>query len=502
VPVWKDKLFRSVFKTGGVLLVKEKMTESQQLLAEYIENRSEAAFRRIVERYVNLVYSTALRSVSGDRHLAEDVTQIVFIHLARKAHKLGPKSMIGGWLHRDTCFVASKVLRQERRRQNREREAALMNSMPDHSTARFEEVTPLLDQAINSLGNDDRTAIVLRFFEQRDFRSVGLALGTSEDAARMRVGRALNKLQLILQGRGLALSTAALATTLGATAVAAAPAGLAASVAGTALAASNAGGLTLALLKFMTITKSNAGLAVLVAGGLAVPLFLQHRAQAKLQEQNTALQQQVAALDKRENPPVAQAPPTDDRANELLRLRGEVALLRRVTNELATLRAENQHLRASAADAAKNSGDQPPPAYATQRGRVAKILAMPLLLYASANQGRFPATLDDAERYFAKAFKLDPFMRDTAEFAEISRQFELVYQGSRDELAQSAQDRGLDPGSIILIRERQPWRSQDGTWMKSYGMANGAGQLISAGPDGTFDAFEKKYSLPVSAQEP
>jgi hypothetical protein len=131
------------------------MTETQQLLADYVENHSEAAFRQIVERYVNLVYSTALRSVTGDRHLAEDITQIVFIHLARKAHKLGPRSMIGGWLHRDTCFVASKVMRQERRRQNREREAALMSSMPDHSSARLEEVIPLLDQAINALGNDD-----------------------------------------------------------------------------------------------------------------------------------------------------------------------------------------------------------------------------------------------------------------------------------------------------------------------------------------------------------
>jgi len=478
------------------------MTETQQLLAEYIENRSEAAFRQIVERYVNLVYSTALRSVNGNRQLAEDITQIVFVHLARKAHKLGAQSTIGGWLHRDTCFVASKVMRQECRRQNREREAALMSSMPDHSSARLEEVTPLLDQAINALGSDDRTAILLRFFEERDFRSVGLALGTSEDAARMRVGRALDKLQLILQRRGLALSSAALATTLGVKAVTAAPAGLAATVAGGALAASQAGGVSLAFLKFMTITKSNAGLALLVAGGLAVPLLIQHRTHAKLREQNTALEQQLAALNSQENQPTAQTPASDDRTTELLRLRGEVALLRRITNEVATLRAENQRLRASAADAAKNSGDEPPLAYATQRGRVAKVLALPLLLYASDNQGRFPGTLDEAEQYFTKALEMDPFMRDTTEVTELSRQFELVYRGSRDQLAKSARERGLDPGSIILIRERQPWRSQDGQWMKSYGMADGSGQLIRAGLDGTFDWFETKYTLPVSAQAP
>src|SRR5688572_29708360 len=99
------------------------MTESQQLLAKYVENGSEAAFREVVDRYVNLVYCTALRLVNGDTQLAEDVTQTVFIDLSHKAHKLMRESMLGGWLHRDTCYVASKVMRRERRRQSREREA-------------------------------------------------------------------------------------------------------------------------------------------------------------------------------------------------------------------------------------------------------------------------------------------------------------------------------------------------------------------------------------------
>src|SRR5581483_6804555 len=111
------------------------MTESQQLLAEYVENGSETAFRELVVRYINLVYSTALRRVEGDTHLAEDVTQTVFVHLSRNARNLSHETTLGGWLHRDTCYVAGKAMRRERRRQARERQAVLMNSLPDHSEA-------------------------------------------------------------------------------------------------------------------------------------------------------------------------------------------------------------------------------------------------------------------------------------------------------------------------------------------------------------------------------
>src|SRR5262249_35008745 len=109
------------------------MTESQQLLADYAATGSESAFRELLSRYVNLVYSTALRRVDGDTHAAEDITQTVFFDLSRNARKLSRESLLGGWLHRHTCFVAAKSRRGERRRQAREREAALMNATPDHS---------------------------------------------------------------------------------------------------------------------------------------------------------------------------------------------------------------------------------------------------------------------------------------------------------------------------------------------------------------------------------
>src|SRR6516162_5756840 len=140
------------------------MTDSQQLLVEYVKTGSERAFHELVDRYVGLVYSAAVRLVDGDTHLAEDVTQMVFADLARLARNLSRDTMLGGWLHRHTCFVAAKTIRRERRRQSRERQAVEMNALQDHSEANLKAVAPILDEAINQLGAADRAAILLRFF--------------------------------------------------------------------------------------------------------------------------------------------------------------------------------------------------------------------------------------------------------------------------------------------------------------------------------------------------
>ncbi len=185
------------------------MNDSQKLLADYIKNGSEPAFRELVRRYINLVHSTAVRLVNGDSHLAEDITQTVFVDLARKARTLPPDVMLGGWLHRDTCFVAGTTMRGERRRHFRERQAVAMNIADDHTAANLALVAPILDEAINQLEPDDRTAILLRFFEELEFRAVGERMGSNEDAARMRVTRALDKLHALMTHRGAAFSAAA-----------------------------------------------------------------------------------------------------------------------------------------------------------------------------------------------------------------------------------------------------------------------------------------------------
>lgn len=229
------KHFCSVLLLGGSLLV-IRMTESRKLMAEYAENGSEAAFRELVARYIDLVHSTALRLVGGDAFLAQDVSQTVFTDLARTARTLSLEVMIGGWLHRHTCFVASKTMRGERRRQLRERQAVEMNALHESSTVDVSQLGPILDEAINELAEPDRTAILLRFFEQYDFGKIGEMIGSSEDAARMRVNRALEKLQSVMKRRGITSTAAGLAMALSASAVQSAPVGLAVTISAAALA--------------------------------------------------------------------------------------------------------------------------------------------------------------------------------------------------------------------------------------------------------------------------
>ena len=324
------------------------MTDAQQLLAQYVATSSETAFRELVARYVDLVYSAAVRLTNGDTHLAEDVAQTVFADLARMAHTFSREVMLGGWLHRHTCFVASNTMRSERRRQARERQAVEMNALEDHSAANLALLAPILDEAVNQLSPEDRAAILLRFFEQHDFRSVGEALGSNEEAARKRVDRALDKLHSLLKVRGVALSGAALATTLAAHSVTAAPAGFAMTISTVALAsAATSVGTSLTVLQIMSMTKLKVGIiTAVVAAGVAIPWVMQHQAQTRLTEANEALGQQtrrsgeLAAENQRLARLASQTTSTPVVTNgpslELLRLRGEVTRLRQ---EVASERA-------------------------------------------------------------------------------------------------------------------------------------------------------------------
>ena len=196
-------------------------TDPNQLLSEYVESGSELAFREIVSLYVDLVYSVALRRLNGNEQHARDVVQTVFIDLARKAGRLRRETSLGGWLHHHTCFVTSTLLRHERRRQVREQEAFEMNREPSESL--WQRLAPELDEAIDQLGDTDRRAILLRFYERREIRVVGAMLGSSEVAAQKRISRALEKLRGLLSQRGVSLSVAALGGLLANQAVSAAP---------------------------------------------------------------------------------------------------------------------------------------------------------------------------------------------------------------------------------------------------------------------------------------
>ena len=192
------------------------MDTDNQLLAGYARHHSERAFRELVERHINLVHSAALRESRGNASLAEDITQAVFTELARRATELVRHPALAGWLFTCVRRMAANSRRAEDRRQRREQEAHTMNELlgPDPTDQLWHQVRPVLDDAMHELNEADRAAVVLRFFEGRSLREVGLALGLTENAARMRVERSLEKLHGLLSRRGVTSTASTLAGVL------------------------------------------------------------------------------------------------------------------------------------------------------------------------------------------------------------------------------------------------------------------------------------------------
>lgn len=204
------------------------------LLREWVEHHSEVAFTQLVDRHLAFVYHSALRQVR-DPALAQDVTQAVFLLLARKASGFKHGIILTSWLFRSTGFIASRARRSELRRLQHETSAAAMNfpsQNDDPASARsdWSRLEPHLDAAVGSLPGPDRDAILLRFFDRMPLRDVGQALGLSEDAAKKKVSRALDKLRRILGKRGLELTGVALLSALTELPVRACPVGLGAEI--------------------------------------------------------------------------------------------------------------------------------------------------------------------------------------------------------------------------------------------------------------------------------
>jgi RNA polymerase sigma factor (sigma-70 family) len=253
------------------------MQDDAELLRRYARDRAEDAFAELVERHLNLVYTAAVRQVGGDTHLAKDVTQAVFTDLARKSASLTGRTVLAGWLYTSTRYAAAQAVRTERRRQVREQEAYTMNELSSGTVpaSEWERLQPVLDEAMHTLDERDREAILLRFFEGRAFPDVGGKLGLSEEAARKRVNRALDELRTALTKRGVTSTASALTLLLMERGVAAAPAGFGpvvttAALAGSAGAVAAGGAASLwQLLATAKVAGGIAATAVLAAAGVA-----------------------------------------------------------------------------------------------------------------------------------------------------------------------------------------------------------------------------------------
>jgi RNA polymerase sigma factor (sigma-70 family) len=253
-------------------------TDDMVLVRQYAARQSESAFAELVARHAGLVYSAALRVVRNPQ-LAEEVTQVVFVILARKAASLDSKTILPSWLYRAACFTSNHARKQEQRRQQHEQEAFMDSTLQEAgSETVWRQMSPLLEEGMLRLGQAERDALVLRYFEGLSLTEVGRALGASEAAAKKRVQRALEKLRKHFARRGVSSTAVLIAGVLSTHSVQAAPAALAPAVTALALTkGAAAGGSTLTLIKaaLNLMTWSTAkiaavtGTCVLLAAGTA-----------------------------------------------------------------------------------------------------------------------------------------------------------------------------------------------------------------------------------------
>ena len=351
------------------------MVTDQQLLREYAEGRSETAFAELVRRHVDLVFSAALRMVR-DAHLAEDVTQGVFVALAQAARQLGDRPVLAGWLHRTAQNLAAKTVRSAVRRRAREEEAAAMQELlsaePD---ATWDQIARHLDAALGELDDTDRDAVLLRYFEQKSAHEMAQRLGVSDEAAQKRVSRAVERLRKAFASRGVTIGAGGLAVLLAANGVQAAPAGLAATIcasaalAGTAITGASATATVAKTIAMTTLQKVLVISTITVLAGAGV---FEARQAAHLREQvartgpgQASLGDQAALVEQLRQSQQSHADATNrlaaleeerrtwtNNTAELLRLRGLAGVARRAIAETAQLRSK---LAQQASEAASNN---------------------------------------------------------------------------------------------------------------------------------------------------
>jgi RNA polymerase sigma factor (sigma-70 family) len=333
-----------------------------QLLRAYAEKRSEPAIGELVRRHVDFVYSAACRIVR-DPHLAEDVTQGVFVALAKNAGTLVDRPVLSGWLHRAAQNIAAQTVRTIERRRARESryiETAMNELLSSESEVSWEHIAPHLDAALGELSEPDRDALFLRYFQRKSAREMAATLSISDEAAQKRVHRAVERLRDVFARRGLTVGAGGLVVLLAANAVEAAPVGLAAAISTAAVAATGLAATATAtatkVIAMTTLQKTVVGAALVAAVGTGVYETRQastYRTQAEtLAQQQAPLSEQIRQLEQER----------DDATNKLVALQEEVQRLNRDTAALVKLRGETARLRASNESApARTTAPNPSP---------------------------------------------------------------------------------------------------------------------------------------------
>ena len=317
----------------------------QQLLRDYADHRSEPAFTELVQRYIDLVYSAAFR-MTGEAHSAKDVTQAVFLALAQSASKLTHHPVLSGWLHTTARNLAAKNVRTTVRRQNHEQEAAAMNQLlstaPDAS---WEEIAPHLDAALGELSEPDRDVVLLRYFQKKTAAEIAHVLGVSDEAAQKRVTRAVERLRRFFAERGITVGASGLVVAISANAVQAAPVGLAVTIStATVLMGATLATATKAIA-MTSLPKTLVTATVVVLAGVGIYEACQvvrlHKQIETLQQRELRMGGALEQLQKERDEAAAKLVAlveNDERQSrnfaELLKLRGEVGVLRRQAEEL------------------------------------------------------------------------------------------------------------------------------------------------------------------------
>jgi RNA polymerase sigma factor (sigma-70 family) len=479
-------LFGSGFRGGGDILLNMSDTDLQ-LLARYTRQNAEDAFADIVRRHLDLVFSAALRQVRSPQ-LAEEVAQSAFTDLARQADRLAPDTVLTAWLYQVTRRTAIDVVRREARRQAREQVACELNAM-NATAADWTHIEPLLDEAMQALEETDRTAVLLRYFDNKSLREVGETLGTNEDAARKRVSRAVERLREFFAKRGVTIGASGLVVAISANAVQAAPVGLAATISAAAALAGTTLATTATVTKAIAMTTMQRALVtttIIAAVGTGI---YEARQASRLRTENAALREQthqLAELDRLRadnqrlvgQSKMELAQPQAEH-EELLRLRARVTALREVETEIARLKMERNALANRIEE--EFALRQRKMAYLGNWGAALKV-------YARTNNGRLPANLAEA----APSMPFGDLVRSNYGAGGIQDdQFEMASQGTLTNLG--------DPTRIIVMREREPVRVSNGSWARVYLFADGHTELHFAA-DGNFTAWEQEHLPPQSYQ--